>query len=220
MYKRVGGNTWHHADFRLVCATNRDLLQAVARGTFRSDLYYRLASTIYKLPSLRERIEDIFLLLRHFAQQLRPDEGLPELDESVREYLLKREYPGNVRDLKQVVSRILYRHVGPGPLTVGDIPEEERPGAESKRDWEDESLEHTIRRALALGVGLKEIGRAVTKMAIRIAIADEEGNLQRAARRLGVSDRALQLRRAARRAHGQTQDLDFVNETIAVDSLG
>ncbi len=218
MYKRVGGNTWHHADFRLVCATNRDLLQAVARGTFRSDLYYRIASTTCKLPPLRERIEDIFRLLHHFTQQLRPDEAQPELDELVREYLLKRTYPGNVRDLKQVVSRIMYRHVGSGPLTVGDIPEEERPSGESVGDWSDVSLDRAIRRALAQGIGLKEISRTVTEIAIRTAVADEEGNLQRAARKLGVSDRALQLRRATRRVREQAQEADVTNG-IAVASL-
>jgi transcriptional regulator with GAF, ATPase, and Fis domain len=215
-YKRVGGNTWHKTDFRLVCATNRDLLQAVMRGAFRSDLYYRIASATWKLPSLREHAGDIIPLVRHFMQQLRPHEEPLELDELVREYLLKREYPGNVRDLRQTVSRIMYRHVGPGRVTIGDIPEEERPVLESGRGWCDESFEHAICRALTLGVGLKEISRAVTEMAIRIAVSDEEGNLQRAACKLGISDRALQMRRAARRGHDQAQDFGLMNGTGSV----
>jgi transcriptional regulator with GAF, ATPase, and Fis domain len=198
MYKPVGGSTWHRTNFRMVCATNKDLLQEVARGKFRQDLYYRIANWICRLPALCDRMEDILPLVRHFMRQLQSDGEPPELDETVREYLLKREYPGNIRDLKQLVSRIMYRHVGPGPITVGDIAEEERPLVESN-DWYDTTFEPPIRRALALGIGLKEIGRAVTETAIRIAIGDEEGNLRRAARKLRVTDRALQMRRAARR---------------------
>jgi transcriptional regulator with GAF, ATPase, and Fis domain len=215
-YKRVGGNTWHRTNFRLVCATNKDLLQAVTQRAFRSDLYYRIAGTICHLPPLRNRAEDTLRLVRHFMQQIRSGEELPELDGPVRDYLLKREYPGNVRDLKQVVSRFMYRHVGPGPITVGDIPEEERPAVEFGFDWCGESFECAIRRALALGVGLKDLSRALTETAIRIAVEDEEGNLQRAARRLGVTDRTLQIRRAARRVPGPIQEN---NETRSIASM-
>jgi transcriptional regulator with GAF, ATPase, and Fis domain len=204
MYKRVGGNTWHQTDFRLICATNRDLWQAVTHGTFRSDLYYRLAGATCRLPPLRDRVEDILPLTRHFMLQLRPQEEPPVLNELVRAYLLNREYPGNVRDLKQVVSRMMYRHVGAGPITVGAIPEEERSVAASGPGWCDGSLERTLRRALSLGVGLKAISRAITDATIRIVVDEEDGNLQRAARKLGVTDRALQMRRAARRTGDAT----------------
>jgi DNA-binding NtrC family response regulator len=139
-------------------------------------------------------------------QQLRSDTEAIDLDDLVREYLLSRTYSGNVRDLKQLMTRIVYRHVGSGPITVGDIPEEERPAMESLHDRSDQLFEQAIRRALVSGVGLKDISRAVTEAAIRIAVRDEEGNLQRAARKLGVTDRALQLRRAARREPEQSQD--------------
>src|SRR6202023_58747 len=61
-YKRLGGNTWRRTDFRLVCATNRDLVELIRRGEFRADLYYRIASFVCKLPALRERLEDIIPL--------------------------------------------------------------------------------------------------------------------------------------------------------------
>jgi len=202
-YKRVGGNSWQRTNFRLVCATNRDLAQAVARGTFRSDLYYRIATVTCKLPSLPERMEDIPRLVRHFAGQHAPDGPPIDLDDVVADYLLRRAYPGNVRDLKQVVSGMLARHVGTGPVTIGDIPELERPAIETDAAWSAESFEAPIRRALALGIGLKEISRAVTEAAIRVALTDEAGNLQRAARKLGVTDRALQMRRAAHRGPGR-----------------
>ena len=199
-YKRVGGNTWQHTDFRLVCATNRDLLAGVTQGEFRSDLYYRLAGWVFTTPPLRERQEDILPLARHFLAQVHAGKQPPDFDGPVRDYLIRRDYPGNVRDLKQLVWRIGQRHVGPGPITVGDIPEEERLGySTTSEDWRNAHFESTIRQALAMGVGLKRISQAAADAAIRIAVAEEDGNLQRAARRLDVTDRALQLRRANRR---------------------
>ena len=89
------------------------------------------------------------------------------------------------------------RHVGAGPITVGDVPDDERPpqgGAEPDRSAL--SFDLPIRLALSCGVGLKEIGRLAASSAIRIAVGEANGNLQVAARRLGVTDRALQIRRA------------------------
>jgi transcriptional regulator with GAF, ATPase, and Fis domain len=204
-YKRVGGNTWRKTDFRLVCATNRDLIEEQTRGRFRRDLYYRIASWTGLLPPLRERREDIPLLTKYFIEQLQPDNPL-DLDDVVLDYLLTRDYPGNVRDLKQLVTRIVQRHVGPGPVTVGDIPEGERPGVVGEmKGWRDEGLEGVVRLAIASGVPLKEIERVAGELAERIVIEEEQGNLQRAAARLGVTDRALQMRRAARRQNGDAK---------------
>jgi transcriptional regulator with GAF, ATPase, and Fis domain len=201
VYKRVGGNTWQRVDFRLICATNRNLTQAVEHGHFRADLYYRIASWVCSLPALRERREDILPLTYQFMAECRPGKTPVELDEPVRRFLLQRDYPGNVRELRQLVSRICYRHVGTGPITLGDIPEDDRPSAEFSQtdDWHNAQFEDAIRHALNLGVGLKEIGRTTTETAIRIAVGDEGGNLHRAASKLGVTDRALQMRRANRR---------------------
>jgi hypothetical protein len=90
------------------------------------------------------------------------------------------------------------RHVGPGPITLGDIPEDERERPAPGREWSDGAFERGIRAALDRGTGLKEIANAATDAAVRIAVADADGNLQRASRRLGVTARALQLRRAAK----------------------
>jgi transcriptional regulator with GAF, ATPase, and Fis domain len=201
-YKRVGGNTWYQTDFRLICATHRDLWSAVGTGTFRQDLYYRISSVTCRLPPLRERAEDIIPLARHFIRQLLPDPTLPEIDPAVRDYLLKRHYPGNIRELRQLVGRVLSRYCGDGPLTAGLIPGDERPllGLELT-DWRDASFEQAIRRAVLFGAGLKDISRVAEDLAVRLVVNDENGNLQRAARRLGVTDRALQMRRAQRLQH-------------------
>lgn len=205
-YKRIGGNTWDKTNFRLVCATNKDLLQEVTQRRFRSDLYYRIASWICKMPPLRERIEDILLLTYHFIKQLWPHGDPPEIDEPVRQYLIKRHYPGNIRDLRQLVSRIIYRYVGSGSITVGCIPRDEHPLLESASEWYDESFYRSIYRALTLGMNLKEIRRIAEDTAIRIIVNEEKGNLQRAAHRLGITDRALQLRRAAKRRKLQSSN--------------
>jgi transcriptional regulator with GAF, ATPase, and Fis domain len=201
-YKRVGSNTWQKTDFRLVCATNRNLIDEQIAGRFRRDLYYRIAACACHLPPLRERRGDILPLARHFIRLRRPDDP-PKLDDIVRDYLLSRDYPGNVRDLKQLVTRMLLRHVGPGPITVGDIPEDECPTAEFETPyWRGASFDHAIQLALQQGIGLKEIGRAAEDAAERIALEEAEGNLQRAAAKLGVTNRALQLRRAAKKQNG------------------
>ena len=196
-YKRVGGNVWLKTDFRLVCATNRDLGDLVARGQFRLDLYHRIAGWVFHTLRISERREDILPLARYFLSTIFPDET-PACDDAVSEYLVRRNYTGNIRELRQLVERMAHRHAGSGPITLGDIPEEDRPVEGGvPLAWPDERLERTIADAIALGASLKEISSATTAAAIRIAVQSEKGNLQRAAKRLGVTDRALQMRRAA-----------------------
>jgi transcriptional regulator with PAS, ATPase and Fis domain len=174
-------------------------MQEVEAGTFRRDLYYRIASSITRLPPLRERIEDILPLTHHFVGGLRSGDA-PELDDDVRDHLLRRSYPGNVRELRQLVCRMLYRYVPPGPISVGTLPDDERPADDGDGSWRDGRFDDVIRRALALGAHLKDIGKTAEDVAVRIAVEAEDGNLQRAAARLGVTDRTLQLRRASQRA--------------------
>ena len=201
-FKRIGSNQWQTTTFRLICATNRDLTVESKHGNFRRDFYYRIAAWVFRVPPLRERVGDILDLVRHFIKQLRPEEKPPELEESIRDYILRRDYPGNVRDLKQLVTRIMTRHVGPGPITAGDLAEDERPDEnEIQKDWRDDFFENSIRRGLGLGLGLKEIASAAAETAVRLAIDSEEGRgrLKRAAQRLGITERALQMHRASRR---------------------
>ena len=192
-YKRVGGSTWQPTAFRLVCATNRVLEDEVARGAFRADLYYRIAGWHCQTPPLRERQDDILPLTMHFLREL-AHAAPPALDQAVREYLLLRAYPGNVRELRQTVTRLWQRHCGPGPITIGALPPEERLAAPH---WPDQQFEAAIRHALALGLQLPCITRAAAEVAIRLVLDEERGSNQRAAARLGVTDRALQIRRKA-----------------------
>lgn len=197
-YKPVGSNLWKKTNFRLVAATNRDLEAEQRAGGFRSDFFHRLASNRCHLPPLRERCEDIIALAGWF---LREELGRDvEIDPVVERYLVEREYPGNVRQLRQLMARIAARYAGEGPVTAGVIPESERlPEHTQDPPWNDAGFEQAIRRAVLCGVHLKEIGRSAEELAEQAALEGEGGNLQRAARRLGVTDRALQMRRAARR---------------------
>jgi transcriptional regulator with GAF, ATPase, and Fis domain len=198
MYKRVGSDTWRDTMFRLICATNRPLRDAVKSGAFRSDLYYRIAAWGCELPPLRERMDDILPLATHFLSALIPSLSRPPFDPAVTDFLSHRDYPGNVRDLRLLMARIAARHVGDGPVTVGSLPDSERPESRvDARTWWQGSFEKAIENAVACGVGLREIGKRAQDTAIAVAVAAEGGSLRRASLRLGVTERALQMRRAS-----------------------
>lgn len=204
-YKRVGGNSWQPSHFRLICATNRDLEADVACGRFRADLLYRIAGWRCRTPPLRERRDDILPLVTHFlAAHAAPQPGC-ELDPAVRDYLLTRDYPGNVRELRQTVARLWHRHCGCGPITPGAVPPDERApcAATLAAPWPDAAFAGAIRHALDQGMSLARITQASADTAIRIVLEQEGGSNQRAAQRLGVTDRALQIRRKARPADGR-----------------
>jgi len=191
-YKRVGSNTWRKACFRLVSATNRDLAEEVRRGNFRQDLYYRISGWVCQLPPLRERKEDIPVLAEHF---FRHHHGIRQpVDKQVYDFLLLRDYPGNVRELQQLVNRIANKHLGEGPITIGDIPQSDWPDFQSLTGRpENAALDTAVKRMLYQGLGLKEIKEMVTEIAKKAAIAHENGNLKMAAQRLGCSERILQM---------------------------
>jgi DNA-binding NtrC family response regulator len=154
-YKRVGSNLWQRTRFRLVCATNRDLAEEQRQGRFRSDLYFRIAGCQVRLPSLRERTDDIPALVDSFFREFRPDGDPPKLAPGVRSFLMQRDYPGNIRDLKHLVARLSHRHVGPGAVTIGDIPEEERPPPGLRELWGDVPLEGL--QTVGLGADVRDI---------------------------------------------------------------
>jgi transcriptional regulator with GAF, ATPase, and Fis domain len=193
LYKRVGSNMWKKTTFRLVSATNRDLPAEVEKGNFRQDLYYRIRTCAVRLPALRERKEDIPELAEYFLKlELKTDDPPPFRSE-VLHYLEFRDYPGNVRELRQLIARIAYRHCGNGPITLGDIPEADRDMAcYTAHAWQENGFKEAIRQALADGIGLKEIKRIAGDVAMELAVDAAAGNLQTAAGRLGVTDRLVQ----------------------------
>ena len=106
-FTTVGGSRTIRADVRIVAATNRDLRQAVARGAFREDLYYRLNVVPVVLPALRERRQDVGALARHFLERA-AESGLPRkmLDDDAVDVLEAHDWPGNVRELENLMRRL------------------------------------------------------------------------------------------------------------------
>jgi len=107
-YQRMGSNEIHKTDVRVVAATNRDLRDAIDKGKFRQDLYYRLAAVTIHVPSLRDRAEDIHLLFRKFANDVASKYKCPriQVDDSGRQLLMSYSWPGNVRQLLHLVEEI------------------------------------------------------------------------------------------------------------------
>jgi two-component system nitrogen regulation response regulator NtrX len=103
--ERVGGEKTIDTDVRILAATNKNLEQECARGRFRQDLFFRLNVIPIHMPPLRERPEDILILLRHFLKEL--GEQKPELEDGARDMLLAYAWPGNVRELKNLAERIM-----------------------------------------------------------------------------------------------------------------
>jgi transcriptional regulator with GAF, ATPase, and Fis domain len=119
-FQRVGGTATIKADFRLIVATNRNLIDAMAHGQFREDLYYRLSVFPIHLPPLRERGEDVVLLAREFVHRLgeRMGKGEPGLSGDARGLLLTHPWPGNIRELQNAIERALI--VSDGGLITAD----------------------------------------------------------------------------------------------------
>ena len=107
--RRVGGTSFIDVDVRILSATNKDLKEAVEKGSFRKDLFYRLNVITIHLPPLRKRREDIPLLVDHFVQQCASDMGkkVSRIDCEVYSILQSYEWPGNVRELKNVIERAI-----------------------------------------------------------------------------------------------------------------
>jgi formate hydrogenlyase transcriptional activator len=114
-FERLGSTRTMRSDARLIAATNRDLDQCVAEGKFRSDLYYRLNVFPVRVPALRERPEDIPLLVRHFVQQFsrRLGKAIDAIPAEVMSALTRYPWPGNIRELQNVIERAVILTNGP-----------------------------------------------------------------------------------------------------------
>ncbi|HDZ42179.1 MAG TPA: sigma-54-dependent Fis family transcriptional regulator [Bacteroidetes bacterium] len=122
-FVRVGGNKEISSDFRVICATNRDLKSMVDNGTFREDLYYRLNVVNIRIPPLRERVEDIPLLINHFIRKYckSMSRDLIAVEPAALKHLQELEYPGNVRELENMIERAIV--IGNGKeIRLNDLP--------------------------------------------------------------------------------------------------
>ncbi|MDJ0786525.1 MAG: sigma-54 dependent transcriptional regulator [Myxococcota bacterium] len=183
--RRVGGNTDESIDVRIVTATNRDLSEEAAAGRFREDLYYRLNVIQVALPPLRERMEDVPLLLRHFLEKYADEVG-KEVDGFDDEAMARIEayaFPGNVRELENMVERAV-------ALTRdASIGVENLPPAilEERRDAPVVSLPDD-------GSNLDELVNEFERTILREALGRAGGVKKRAAQLLGISFRSFRYR--------------------------
>jgi transcriptional regulator with PAS, ATPase and Fis domain len=180
--RRVGSNLERPVDVRIVAATNRSLAQCVNEGTFREDLYYRLAVIQVTIPPLRSRREDIATLARHFHAQLG---GPGELTPEFLAMLAARSWPGNVRELRNFLERsVSLGLVGDGPAPPAELPPEQGIPADA------------IEQLVPLHVPLKDARQAWTErfetVYVRGMLRKTGGNLTRAAELAGVNRRFMQ----------------------------
>jgi len=177
--RRVGSNKAQKINARVIAATNRDLRAEVNRGTFREDLYFRLAVVRVTLPPLRARRDDIPLLVKHLFRALAPTLPLPS--EQVMESLTSRSWPGNVRELRNAVERAIALAHPAGPVSL----------------LEDKGAPGQISRVLAplLDMPRKEASekwQEIFERAYLGRLLNKQGSVSAAAREIGLSRRQLQ----------------------------
>jgi DNA-binding NtrC family response regulator len=176
---RIGGRQPIPVDVRVIATTNRDLIQCLEKGDFREDLYYRLNVIPLKIPPLRERPEDLEVLIQHFLEKYSRDYGkpVPRLSGEALEWAREQEWRGNVRELENLMERTVLIASGP-VLTVKDFcPEGPDPvaGVEPASDQEGSPF------------SLREVEKGL----IYKALNETQGNRTQAAKMLGISVRTL-----------------------------
>ena len=178
-FERVGGNKTLEVDVRLVAATNRDLKKMVAEGKFRDDLFYRLSVVTVNLPPLRERRDDVPLLVTAFNRQYSQENNTPvrEITQEAVNLLMAYDWPGNVRELRNAIEQMVVLARG-DRLTVRDIPAAIRSGA-------DLTKISVVRPGVTMTVEEAE------RQLIIQALKETDGNRTKAADKIGMSRRTL-----------------------------
>jgi DNA-binding NtrC family response regulator len=199
-FERVGGNETIHTDVRLIAATNRDLKALSAEGNFRPDLYYRLGVFTIHLPPLRERGDDLLLLVRHYLRRFNRElsrdirEVAPEALERLRTY----SWPGNIRELESVLKQALLQASGTA-LLPAFLPD--RLGSQSEllpaRSGEEPGPEAFVLRP-QLGTEVRDLyaetHRHLDRLLMPRVLEYTRGNLQQAAHLLGIARQTLRLK--------------------------
>ena len=183
-FERVGGSEEIEVDIRIVAATNKDLMPLVQAGTFREDLYYRLNVVHIPIPPLRERREDIPLLVAHFAEKAAKENGIPPKTFSTEalNHLSGHEWPGNIRQLQNVVERCLV--LVPGDvITLEDLPAEIR---------DEEAQFKSAVDLLPVQLDLADTLERIEAALIRRALVRADFVQAKAAELLGISKSLMQ----------------------------
>ena len=185
-FERVGGNQTLRADVRLLAATNKDLEKLMKEGKFRDDLYFRLNVVHITMPPLRDRKEDIPLLVREFLRHFSKlnDKPVRELTADAMDTLLTYNWPGNVRELRTAIEHGVVMATGPR-ITLRDLPM-------TARQATTVALPGGITPAKAFGGKTSPLDLHETeRKLIMQALATTNGNITAAAKKLGISRRTL-----------------------------
>jgi len=198
----VGGSRERKVDLRIVCATNRDPAEEVRLGRFREDLYYRLLVIPVTLPPLREREDDVLLIAHQFLRDYAAEEGksFSDFDLEVAEDLQRYAWPGNVRQLQNVIRNIVVLHDGP-LVTRAMLPPPVRtliPAAQPSRP----AAEPPLAAPNGKGAAVRPLWM-IEKDAIEDAITACAGNVPRAAALLGISASTIYRKRLNWEAEGR-----------------
>jgi DNA-binding NtrC family response regulator len=188
LFERVGGNQTMKTDVRLIAATNASLEKMVREGKFREDLFYRLSVVNITMPSLRDRKEDIPLLVSAFLKTFTKENAKPsrELTADAMQAILAYDWPGNVRELRTAIEHGVVLATG-ARITLRDLPANVRQAAGGKM----RGLPSTSQP-----YNLHETGHRL----IERALAESSGNITEAARKLGISRRTLHRKLKAQKA--------------------
>lgn len=196
-FYRVGGRRAVRVDVRFLAATNRDLHAEIAGGTFRSDLFYRLAGITLRVPPLRDRPLEILLLAERFAAEAARALSLaavPEIAADARALLVRHSFPGNVRELKNTLLRAVLLARG-GPVCASHLMLEEvpRPPTVEAPDRPTLPPPSPVPASPSGGAGgdLRSEMQSVERARIQAALDACAGNQTRAAAKLGISRRTL-----------------------------
>jgi two-component system, NtrC family, response regulator AtoC len=198
-FERVGGNQTLRADVRLIAATNKNLEKLVAEGKFRDDLFFRLNVVHITMPPLRERKEDIPMLVRGFLRHFCKANEKPLLDltADAMNALLTYNWPGNVRELRTAIEHGVVMAHGP-KITLRDLPVNVRQATGG-------SLPGGITPSKAFGEKSSALDLHETeKRLIMQALATTNGNVTAAAKKLGISRRTLHRKINEMKAAGES----------------
>ncbi len=202
VFERVGGNQQIKVDVRLITATNKNLEKLVAEGKFREDLFYRLNVVQVVLPPLRERKEDLPMLVNAFLKTFAQENNKPqrELTSDAMNSILSYDWPGNVRELRTAIEHGVVMATGP-KITLRDLPMALRQSATGRGE------------ALAAAKFLVEKGQHLnlheTEHRLIMRALDEcDGNITEAARKLGISRRTLHRKLKAQKQLNNESQID------------
>jgi two-component system nitrogen regulation response regulator GlnG len=201
-FERVGGNETICTDVRLIAATHRDLKAWSDEGKFRQDLYYRLSVFTIPLPALRERGDDLTMLVEHYLRRFNRELGreLREITPEAMDTLRRYGWPGNVRELQSVLKQAMLKASG-AVLIEAFLPESlrvppEAAAALTPRSETDFSFEAFILRRIGEGTTSlsAEAHQHLERLLLRLALRHTRGNQVQAARVLGISRQTLRAR--------------------------